>query len=77
MAGRSGRLTAFTPALMAAVAADSALSWLESRIAKLTLAPGFPQASFSQWSVSIDPAVGDPFLANWKAHLVELLHRPL
>ena len=65
--------SAFTPALVAAAAADSALSWLQSRGAKLPLAPGLPPASFSQWSVHIDPAVGDPFLTSWKAHLLELL----
>ena len=73
--GRSGRLTAFTPVLVAAAAAaaDSALSWLQSRGAKLPLAPGLPPVSFSQWSVPIDPAVGDPFLTSWKTRLLELL----
>ena len=64
VAGRSGSLTAFTPALVAA--ADSALSWLQSSGAKLPLAFGLPPASFSQWSVHIDPAVGDPFITSWK-----------
>ena len=49
MAGRSGsRLPCFTQALMGAVAADVTLSpWLQSRRAKLTLAPGLPQSSYA------------------------------
>ena len=57
-----------------AAAADSAFAWLQSRGAKLPLAPGLPPASFSQWSAHIDLSpVGDPFLTSGKTQLLEHL----
>ena len=71
-----GRVSTFTAAVHDAVGVDNELPrWLTSSRMRMQLSGGLPYMSVLRWSVRIDPAVGEPFLGNWKAHLQELVRQ--
>jgi hypothetical protein len=39
----------------------------------VTLTPGLTPSLYFRWAVAINPAVGEPFLSSWKAHLTSLV----
>ena len=69
-----GRLTTFSKRLDEAVAADEELrAWLVRKQMHVTLTPGLTPSLYFRWAVAINPAVGEPFLSSWKAHLTSLV----
>ena len=68
----TGRLSTFTKRLKDAVAVDIELQrWLEWKLMPFSLVPGLPCRVHIRWAVRIDPSVGEPFLGEWKAHVLE------
>ena len=73
-----GRVSTFTAAVHDAVGVDNELPrWLTSSRMRMQLSGGLPYMPVLRWSVRIDPAVGEPFLGNWKAHLQKLVNTNL
>ena len=70
------RVSTFTAAVHAAVGVDNELPrWLASSRLCMRLPGGLPHMSVLRSSVRVDPALGEPFLGNWKAHLRELVRQ--
>jgi len=69
-----GRLSTFCKRLKEAVTADDELkAWLQYKQMRVALTPGLQAMTHVRWSVVIDPAVGEPFLSSWRAHLTSLV----
>ena len=66
----SGRLMVFTKHLLEVARVDDELQgWLSARQLVRSLVAGLRPGHPLFWTVRIDPAVGEPFLGVWKAHL--------
>ena len=68
----TGRLSTFTKRLRDAAAVDPELQrWLSWKLMPFSLVPGLPCRVHVRWALRIESSVGEPFLATWKAHVLD------